>query len=97
VATENGHYLVGELLSAAPGREWQTASKEARQEFEVKLLVGDAAVTVYFNSVAAGVQAVGPVKLRGQLTVRVVPILRNGKTGPWLKYIGTVPAAAAAA
>jgi hypothetical protein len=86
----SGHYLVGELLSHGPGREYKSKSGETRQPYEVKLLVGTAVLGVQYATEADAAAALGkdpqPRKL---VQVRVfLRIVTASKGAPWIAYAG---------
>jgi hypothetical protein len=99
VATiDSGHYLVGELLSHGPGREYKSKTGEARQPYEVKVLVGTTVVSVQYGSEPDAHAAMGkdpqPRKL---VQLRVFLRIVAGKGAPWIAYAGARRAEAQAA
>jgi hypothetical protein len=95
---ENGHYLVGELIGHAPGKEWKDRSGNVRQPYEVKLLVGQQVLAVQYQSEGDARTVIGKGEPRTVVTARVFVRIVTGKGSPWLSYSGAVkPATTAAA
>jgi hypothetical protein len=88
---ESGHYLVGELIGHAPGKEWNDRSGNKRQPYEVKLLVGQSVLSIQYRSLADAESVLGKAPAaRAQITARVFirVVTAKGGQSPWISYAG---------
>lgn len=86
---------MGELISHA-ARGYKTKAGEERSSYEVKVLVGADVKTVQYKTEQDAKLVIGNGEPRKLVSLRVLVLLKTGRTGPWMSYIGLAPRPAAA-
>jgi hypothetical protein len=67
----NGFYLVGELLGVSPGKVWTDREGQVHEPFVARVLAGEYVEAVEFETAAAAAAAIGTVKARERVTLRI--------------------------